>query len=104
MPGEAGGAGTFAALLMGIFAGLGVFLMIFAWVIRSQRVYEFGLLFAFGGWVARAVGIALDGQVPYSLLPVSFALMAGGAYVLETMDERKPARQRAAVMWRAAPR
>ena len=98
------GPGTLAALLMGIFAGVGVFLMVLAWVIRSQRMYEWGLLLAFGGWVSRFVGITLDGDTWYALLPLSFALMAGGSYVLETVDARsEPARRKLAIMWRSAP-
>ena len=103
---DGGSAAThLASLLMGFFAGLGVFLMVFAWIIRSQRVYEWGLLLSFGGWNARWVGMALDGDAAYALLPFSFALMAGGAYILETMDaQHQTNERRTALLWRVTTR
>jgi hypothetical protein len=79
---------TIAALVMGLFAGLGTLLMVYAWIIRSQRIYEYGLLLSFGAWTARWIGIALDGEPWYAMLPFAVSFMAAGAYWLERADER----------------
>ena len=77
-----------ASFVMGLFTGLGLLLMVFAWVVRSQRIYEFGLLFSFGGWTARWMGLALEGSHWYSALPFGVSIMAAGAYWLERSDDK----------------
>lgn len=78
---------TISSLLMGIFAGLSVLLMLIAWIRKSQTIYEHGLLLSFGAWTARWIGIALDGQPWYAVLPLSVSIMAAGAYWLEREDD-----------------
>ena len=78
---------SIAALVMGLFAGASVLLMVLAWGIRSQRIYEFGLLLSFGAWTSRWFGIALDQEFWYAMLPFAVSIMAVGAYWLERADE-----------------
>lgn len=78
---------SLAALVMGLFAAVGIALMVIAWLSRSQRIYEYGLLLSFGAWTARWIGIALDGNAIYAVLPLSMSIMAAGAYWLERVDE-----------------
>lgn len=78
---------TVASLIMGVFAGLSVPLMVIAWLRRSQALYEHGLLLAFGAWTARWIGIALDGEPWYAMLPFAVSFMASGAYWLERADD-----------------
>lgn len=78
---------TVAALIMGLLAGSGVLLMMFAWVFRSQRIYEFGLLLTFGAWTACWIGVALDGAPWYAMFPFTVSFMAAGTYWLEREDD-----------------
>ncbi len=88
LPGELTAQYSVFALIMGIFSGLGVTLMVTAWILRSQRLYEFGLLLSFGGWTSRWIGLSLDGQPWYAMLPFGMTLMTASAYWLERADER----------------
>ena len=46
-----------------------------------------GLLLAFGAWTSRWIGIALDQDYWYAMLPFAVSIMAAGAYWLERADE-----------------
>lgn len=69
-----------------------------AWYKRSQYCAEIGLLMVFGVLVFRAVfaflllgGLPAEGYVPEAtLLSLSFALIAGGAWWLEYSDPDAP--------------
>lgn len=94
IPGDINGDGiletastSVASLIMGLFSALGLILMMLAWVRRNQPMYEWGLLFCFGAWTARWIGIALDGDLWYAMLPFAVSFMAAGAYWLERADE-----------------
>lgn len=78
---------TTAAFVMGLLAGAGVLMMISAWVFRSQRIYEFGLLLTFGAWTACWIGVALDGAPWYAMFPFTVSFMAAGTYWLEREDD-----------------
>lgn len=71
----------------GIIAGLAALLMIVAWIIRSQRIYEIGLLLVMGAWFARVVEMILMGNAGNSFIPLSMSFMAGGAYWLEKISD-----------------
>ena len=74
--------------LIGFASMAAVLGMFVSWLGNWQRLYQWSLLLCMGAWVARSMSLALDTQYVPSMLPFSFALMAGGAYVLETLDER----------------
>lgn len=90
LPGDSSntGFGSFDTAATGLFAAIGLLLMFVAWILRNQRMYEFGLLFSFGAWTARWIGITLDGQLWYATLPLGVSVMAAGAYWLERIDDR----------------
>ena len=71
-----------------LFAVGSILSMTLGWVARSQHWYEFGLLWAMGAWVASGIELVLMGRsVTWVLLFFSIALMAGGAYWLERLDD-----------------
>lgn len=84
------GTDTIAGVLFAAAAGTGAGLLFAGWVRGSQRLAEWGLLFAAGVWIARAALVLLTG---YGDDPVAFwlslcwAIAAGGAFLLESIDE-----------------
>jgi hypothetical protein len=63
------------------------------WWFRSDNWAEWGLLFAVGVWISRAVYVIiseseglLNNPILSSLLSLSWAIGAGGAYLLERYD------------------
>lgn len=69
---------------VGLLAAATLIVMFASWVRRSQRMYEWALLFTAGVFVARAVGVALFSDYALTgMLPFSVAVLAGGSYVLE---------------------
>ena len=75
----------------GVAALVAAGMLMFGWAANSQRWAEIGLLIGAGVWVARASVVALVG---YGTDPVAFwlslcwAVSAGGAFMLESMDWR----------------
>lgn len=77
---------SWSVLLMGLFAATGLILMVFAWIVRKQKMYEIGLLLSMAAWISRSVALGLDGHPWYATFPLSMAVMAAGAYWLEQLD------------------
>lgn len=78
---------TLGSPVAGVVAGVAAVVMGVSWGIRSQSLYEGGLLLALGALAARAVEVALLGNWFNALLPLAMACMAGGAYWLEMIDD-----------------
>lgn len=78
---------TFGSPAAGVLSLIAAALMVAAWWIRSQAVYEAGLLLMMGALTARAVEVALLGNATNGALPLAMAVMAGGAYWLEKIDD-----------------
>lgn len=78
---------TLGAPVAGLVAGAAGAAMMLAWLIRSQAVYEAGLLLIMGALWTRAVEVALLGNPFDGALPMTVAVMAGGAYWLEKIDD-----------------
>jgi hypothetical protein len=74
--------------ILGLLAVASVVLMVTAWVIRSQRIYEIGLVLSVGAWAFRGFGLLLDGGGLGFMFPISMMVMAAGAFLLERADER----------------
>lgn len=72
---------------IGLAAVLSVIGMIISWIGNWQALYKHSLLLCMGAWVARAFSQALDGAWGSAVFPLAFATMAGGAYILEAVDE-----------------
>jgi hypothetical protein len=91
-------AGVFADTLLGHgIAGISMVsgtLLIAAWIMRSQRMAEIGLLAATFVWLARAIFAFLADPInsaPYGWgLSLCWAFAAGGAYVVEVFDRKTP--------------
>ena len=78
---------TLSAPIAGAVAGLAGAAMTAAWLVRSQVVYEAGLLLIMGALWTRAVEVALLGNPFDGALPATVAAMAAGAYWLEKIDD-----------------
>lgn len=80
------GHGLWAAIVAAV-ALVAALLLLLGWVLRHQRLAEHGLLIAFAVWIARVV---LYHQThPFwdrYFLAACWALVAGGAYLLEVSD------------------
>ena len=81
-------APTSISPVLGLIALLSVGCMVYAWVTRTQRLYEIGLVFAVGAWAFQGVGLLLDGGGFGFIFPLSMMTMAAGAFLLERADER----------------
>ena len=74
--------------ILGVLAVASVVLMMSAWLVRSQRTYEVGLVLSVGAWAFRGFGLLLDGGGLGFMFPISMMVMAAGAFLLERADER----------------
>lgn len=74
--------------ILGLIALISVGSMIYAWIIRSQKLYEVGLVFAVGAWAFRGIGLLIDGGGLGFMFPVAMMTMAAGAFLLERADTR----------------
>ena len=73
---------------LAVVAVLTLLLMLSSWCLRSQKMFEWSLLFTAGIFTARAAGVALEvGHPVAGLLPFSVAVLAGGSYILEKADQ-----------------
>lgn len=73
---------------LAVAATLTLLLMLYSWFLRSQKMFEWSLLFTAGIFTARAVGVALQiGHPAAGLLPFAVAVLAGGSYILEKADQ-----------------
>lgn len=71
-------------MAIGIISALALVLMLLGWVRKSQALFEGALLLVVGAFVARATLVALLDPYPLeAMLPLSVAMFAAGAYVLE---------------------
>lgn len=77
--GSIGGIG-----LAAVFSVLG---MIVSWIVNWQVLYKYSLLLCMGAWVARGFSQIMGGEWALAVFPLAFAMMAGGSYILETVDE-----------------
>jgi hypothetical protein len=74
--------------VLAVVAGITLALMLCSWCSRSQKIFEWSLLFTAGIFTARAAGVALEvGHPAAGLLPMSVAVLAGGSYILEKADQ-----------------
>ena len=76
------------SLVLGLLALASVIFMIYAWISRSQRLYEIGLVLAVGAWAFWCIGLLLDGGGFGFMFPLAMMTMAAGAFLLERADER----------------
>lgn len=73
---------------LAIIAALTLLLMLSSWFLRSQKMFEWSLLFTAGIFTARAAGVAFEyGHLAGGLLPFSVAVLTGGSYILEKADQ-----------------
>ena len=73
--------------VIGLMAFGSLVLILTSWFKLSQRLYELGLLAATGTFMARAVMSALvDEYHLHWIMPLSIAVLTGGAYILERAD------------------
>ena len=71
-------------MAIGIVATLALLLMFVGWVVKSQWTFEAALLFVVGAFTARAFMVLfLDPYPLEAMLPLSVAVFAAGAFVLE---------------------
>jgi hypothetical protein len=78
--------------LVGYFAALTSAFLIVGWVWRSQRLAEFGYLFCFAVWMFR-LAVYITDVHPVGdryVLAAMYALISGGAYLLEVADPSNP--------------
>jgi hypothetical protein len=83
---------TFYSQLVGFFAAVVASTLIVGWVWRSQRLAEFGMLGCFAVWMFR-LGVYLTDVHPVGdryVLAAMYALISGGAYLLEKADPSNP--------------
>jgi len=82
--------GAYVGDIVGFVAGFTCLMLFLGWVHKSQRVAEFGLLMATGVWVSRAVVVAMVQGIEYYglFLSVGWVMAAGGAYLLESWDDK----------------
>lgn len=82
--------GSSWADLLAVCAGTTAAMLSYGWLIRSQQWARWGLLAAFGVWVARTVVILCVAPAPFRAeglyLSAVWALIAAGSYFLETAD------------------
>jgi hypothetical protein len=83
-------------IAIGVIASIALFLIIFSWLYNRQFLFELGLLFCAGTFVARTVlMLLLVGAYPLDfLLPLSVAVLSGGAFILERIDDAPDGRLR----------
>lgn len=71
-------------MAIGIIATLALLLMVVGWFRKSQLIFEAALLFVVGAFTARAfLFLFLDPYPLEAMMPLSVAVFAAGAYVLE---------------------
>lgn len=72
---------------IGVFAWIALGIMLISWVRRSQALFEMSLLFTMGAFFARSLLFFLVDEHPFhALLPLSIAVLTGGAFILERAD------------------